>query len=892
MAIHYLSKLFAPQSIAVIGASVRPNAIGTKVFSNIIECGYQGKLYAVNPKYTEVKDRPCVKSILEINAVIDLVIIVTPAHTVTDILIECGKKQVPIAVIIAAGFAEIGTEGEKLQDDIASIAKQFHINVLGPNCLGFIRPSQQLNATFSNNTALPGNIALVSQSGAFCASILDWALPQKIGFSGLVSIGNAMDIDFADLLDFFAYDTATQSILLYIEGIKNARRFMSSLRLATRVKPVIVLKAGRFASGSAAAISHTGALIGADDVFDAALHRAGAVRVFTIAQLFAAAEILSRNYQIAGNRLAIVTNGGGLGVMAADRASELNVALPALSTTSLQTLNQLLPNYWSKRNPLDILGNADAERYAKVIDACIAEPDIDGVLAMLTPVVNADPTATAEKIIAVASASTKPVLACWLGGEQVARARELFSQHRVPDFSVPEAAIEAFHYLAAYHHGQELLAQVPPPITYYHQPDIHAAHYIIEQALSQQRNVLTTMEAKAVLSAFGIPVSQPITAIDADTAVAAAEKLGYPVVMKINSPDITHKQDVGGVQLNLANATAVKSAFVTMLANVQLLQPQAHILGVTVERMFKQANDRELMIGVMHDRVFGPVISFGAGGTIVEIMQDRALALPPLNSFIAKQLIQQTRIAKLLGPFRNMPAVNVDAIVQTLLSVSEMVCELPHIQEMDINPLIANDQQVIAVDARIVVTSPKPKAMTYYHMAIAPYPSDLITTDHLKDGTAITIRPIRPEDAELEKKFVQQLSPQTKYFRFMSDLHELTPAMLVRFTQIDYDREMALLAVTNVNQQEICLGITRYVTNPDGVSAEFAIVIADAWQSKGLGVKLLTRLFNIAKKRGLHSITGEVLENNVGMLNLMEYMNFAIEPNPEDPKLRTVIKYL
>ena len=676
-----------------------------------------------------------------------------------------------------------------------------------------------------------------------CTAILDWAGDQHIGFSTMVSVGNEADIDFGDILDYLALDQLTNSILLYIEGIRNARNFMSGLRAAARIKPVIVIKAGRHTEGTRAAVSHTGAIVGMDDVFSAALQRAGAVRVTSIEQLFSAAQILSANYRTKGNRLGIITNGGGPGVMAADQAGELHVNLPELSTKILKKLDQVLPTFWSHHNPVDILGDATPERYRFAVTTCLQDNNIDGILTLLTPQAMSQPSAVARKVIAAAKQTDKPVLCCWLGGEQVEAAWQLFAKHKIPYFNTPESGIAAFSYLADYQHNQQLLLQVPSPLSFEIKPDIEGARLIIDSVLSEHRKILTPIESKAILTAFGIPVTQTLEARTANDALVAAESLGFPVAMKINSPDITHKQDVGGVQLNITNADAVRNAFNLMLENAKRHQPKAKILGVTIERMYKSANDRELMIGVLRDHIFGPVISFGAGGSIVEVMQDRAVALPPLNQFIASNLIAHTRIAKLLGAFRNMPAVNLMAIEMILLRVSAMVCELPQIQEMDINPLIANENGVIAVDARIVVDFILPSMVAYSHMAIHPYPNHLITRWQLKDGTNITIRPIRPEDAELDQAFVKSLSAKSRYFRFMKDLHELTPMMLMRFTQIDYDREMALIATHQNNSKDVCIGVARYVLNPDQKTCEFNLVVADRWQKKRAWFKT-DELFN------------------------------------------------
>lgn len=718
MRVPYLDQFFNPKSIAVIGASNRRNSVGMKVFRNLLAGNFSGKLYAVNPKHKHVQGKSCVASVKQIDDEIDLAVITTPAIVVPDVINECGEKNIRAALIISSGFSETGKEGKALEQSVLDNAKRFNIHLIGPNCLGVMRPHIKMNATFDNNFALPGHLALVSQSGALSAGILDWAMNRQIGFSTIASIGNSADIDFGDVLEYLALDSLTQSILLYIEGIHNARRFMSGLQTASRIKPVIVLKAGKNSQGSRAALSHTGALIGDDDVFDNALRRAGAVRVMAIEDLFSAAEICSSQKKVTGNRLAIITNGGGAGVIAADRAAELNVTLSPLSDNLKAELSKVLPPQWSHQNPIDIIGDATPERYHATLEICRKDPDIDGILTMLVPVAMSEPFKVAKQVVKDAEEEKKPILACWIGEKQVKSSWKLFAKHRVPSFDTPEKAVEAFSYLADYYLNQQLLMQIPSAFSSEPAPDILKAKAIIESALKENRTVLTIAESKIILKAFSIPVTESMQAHTADEAVEAAKSVGFPVAIKINSPDITHKTDVGGVQLNVSNAESVKVTFNNMMIHIKKSCPNATILGVTVEPMFKTPNDRELMVGVIRDIVFGPVISFGAGGTLVEVIKDRALALPPLNKFIAQQLIHRTRISKALSKFRNMPAVNLSQVENILFRVSEMVCELPYIQEMDINPLIANDKEVIAIDARIVVAPLTPAFEPYSHLAI------------------------------------------------------------------------------------------------------------------------------------------------------------------------------
>ncbi len=885
---HYLNRILSPRSIAVIGASEQPNTVGSTMFENLLAMGYEGELFAVNPKHAQVHGHPSYPRIGAIGRNIDLAVIATPAETIPDLIRECGQAEVQGAIVMAAGFGEEGPKGAQLQDRMREAARESGLRIIGPNCMGIMRPARKINATFSRNRAVPGNLALVSQSGAICSAILDWAEDQRIGFSLVASLGDTADVDFGDLLDFLALDPETRSILLYVEGVRNARSFMSGLRAAARMKPVIVIKAGRHAEGSRAAMSHTGALVGADDVFDAALERAGAVRAQTVQQMFSAASILSSGARARGNRLAIVTNAGGPGVMATDRAVELDLAIAELNAQTLEQLNAALPAHWSHANPVDLLGDADATRYEQALAACLQDPGVDGVLAMLTPQAMTDADAAAEVVIRNArpGRDAKPVLACWMGGKQVEKARARFIAERLPSFITPEASVEAFAYLTAHQRNQRLLMQVPGPLSDRSPADVEGARMIIEGVLGEGRRSLGSMESKAVLAAFRIPVTQTVPAHTTSEALVAASTLGYPLAMKIASPDITHKSDVGGVRLNLTSAEAVRKGFQAMMQEASEARPEARLEGVTLERMYRSHYGRELMVGVIRDPVFGPVISFGSGGTSVEVLQDRAVALPPLNETIIRGLIARTRVARLLERFRHMPPVDVGALEQVLLRISEMVCELPEILELDINPLIVDEHGLAAVDARIVIAPPPATADRYGHMAIHPYPAHLVEEWPLPDGITLTVRPIRPEDARIEQTFVRSLSDQSRYFRFMQAVHELTPEMLVRFTQIDYDREMALIAVVEpepgVEQQ---VAVARYTANPDQRSCEFAIVVADDWQGRGIGTHLMQSLMRVAKSRGITLMEGEIMARNAHMRRLMQRLGFTVHPNADDESI-------
>ena len=886
---HYLNKLFEPRSVAVFGASDREGAVGNLVFKNMIEGGFKGEVFPINPKHEEVQGRKAFPDLKSLGQPIDLAVITTPAATVPAIIEACGSYGIRSAVIISAGFREIGQQGLKLEKAVLENARRHGLRFVGPNCLGIMRPATGLNCTFNKGGAAPGNIALVSQSGALCTAILDWAAANKIGFSAVVSTGISADIDFGDVLDYLVNDPKTKSILLYIEGIHNALSFMSGLRAAARFKPVIALKVGRHASGSKAAMSHTGALVGADDVFESALRRAGVVRGLRIANLFSAAATLTFPIKADGDRLAIVTNGGGPGVMATDRLADLSLPLADLSKETMKRLNEVLPATWSHSNPVDIIGDATPERYAQAVSVCMDDPNVDGLLVILTPQAMTDPAGVAQALVAL-NTGKKPLLTCWMGEIQVGEGRRILRDANIPTFNTPETAVDAFSYLVNHGRNQKLLLETPGPISRDQAPDVEGARLIIESVLAEGRKVLSEAESKAVLHAFHIPTAPASIVRSPNEALVQAETIGFPVALKINSPDITHKSDAGGVRLGISNAQAARSAYNEMLAAVRKNRPEARIDGVTIQPMLQRPNGRELLVGLVTDPVFGPVITFGAGGISVEVMGDRAVTLPPLNRRLVQDLIRSTRVSKLLGAFRHMPKVNLESLEQILLRVSEIACELPLIKELDINPLIVDEHGAMAVDARIVVDYHVQTADRYSHMAIYPYPAHFVTRRQLPNGMDMVIRPIRPEDADMEQEFVRNLSEQSKYFRFMQAIDELSPQMLARFTQIDYSREMGLISVVHdVEQREKQIGVARYSINPDGRSCEFAIVVADEWQRQGIAHLLMQQLLAAARSHGLQLMEGDVLSTNNDMLTLAAKLGFNISTSGEDPDVVHVV---
>ena len=878
-----LDSLFTTRSIAVFGASDRAGSVGSVVFSNLIKAGFEGDLVAINPKYKEVMGKPCFPDINAVPHDVDLAVFATPAKFVPGMIRECGKKGVKNAVILSAGFREIGGEGVKLEHDLIVAAKEAGIRFVGPNCVGIARAPIKLNATFLGTEAPAGNLGLVSQSGALCSAITDWAAPHNLGFSAVFSLGNSTDTDFGEILDLLANDPETKAILLYIEGIRNARNFISALRIAARVKPVIVLKSGRHTAGSKAASTHTGALIGSDGVFNAALERAGAVRVESFAELFAAAEILATGTRASGKRLGIVTNGGGAGVLAADRVEDLHIDLPAPSEKTIEELNKVLPAFWSHANPLDVLGDATPDAYAAAMTQAIKDENFDGVLVMLTPQAMTDATGIAKAIAkAIPKGNRKPIVACWMGGASVAEGKKALYNAGIPNFDTPEEAVEAFYFLARHHLNQSMAREIPAPLTDLSSPDIEGARTIIETALNDGRVMLSDTESKAVLKAFHIPTNTTFEVYSAAQAVVAAETLGFPVVMKILSPQISHKSDVGGVKVNINSAPAVHHAWREIMESAAKARPDANLVGVTVESMATLKAARELLIGASRDPVFGPTLVFGTGGTMVEVLKDSAISLPPLNAVLAERQINRTKVARLLEAVRDRPAADREGVINVLLRVSELVSEFPEISELDINPLFAGPDGVIAVDARIGVSRPPATLERYGHLAIAAYPRHFERKMHLSDGTELQIRPVRPEDAEGEQSFVRSLSAEARRMRFMGAISELTPEMLVRFTQIDYDREMGLLAIIEENGKHVQQGVARYTINPDGESCEFAIVVKDDQQHRGIGTRLMQTLLDSAREHRLTRIEGKVLAENVKMLQLMTELGFSQRTDPEE----------
>ncbi|QIT56670.1 bifunctional acetate--CoA ligase family protein/GNAT family N-acetyltransferase [Aquisalimonas sp. 2447] len=888
MGTHYLERFFQPRSIAVIGASETPGSVGAQVLDNLVDGSFRGTILPVNPHHRRVRELPCVSRVQALAETPDLAVICVPPRAIHQVVEDCGRKGVRAALILAAGLGEPGTGVKRVEQSVMMTARRHGIRIIGPDWVGLMRPHLGLNATFSRSHALPGQLALVSQSGALTSAVLDWADSRRIGFSAVCSLGDTTDVDYGDVLDYLALDPDTRSILLYVETITDARRFMSGLRAAARLKPVIVMKVGRQQASHRATSSHTGALVGADDAFDAALGRAGAVRVPTVGQLFAAAELLAAGRRLRGDRIAVITNGGGPGIIATDLIAERELQLSELSAATLDTLNEHLPARWPGDNPVDILGDADAERFRNSVSTCLADQGVDGALVILTPQARTEPEATAQALCEL-DTRRKPVLACWMGGTRIRSAREQFTSAGFPNFATPENAAEALSALSRYRRSQSLLMQVPDASSARSEPDMATAQGIIDAALAAGQTRLTPWQSKSILEAFEIPVSTTVVARSAAEARAAAERLGLPVAVKINSPAITHKRAVDGVRLNVLSGDAVEQAYADILAAVRRARPDVEPDGVSVEPMHTPRHGHEVMLGVVRDPVFGPVISFGSGGSMVEVIRDRAVSLPPLNDFLARDLMVRTRVGRHLRLSEDSRLRR--EFEHALLRLSDLVCSLPRVTDVDINPVIADpDSGVIAVDARVHIRDSVGDG--YSHMAIMPYPRHLTRTETLPDGTRVLLRPIRPEDAAMEEAFIEGLSARSRYYRFMDHMGQVTLPMLVRFTQIDYHREMALVAVDESGQETRQVGVARYVVNPDGRSCEFAIAVADDWQGKGLGRRLMERLMETARDHGLERIEGQVLSANRGMLRLMERLGFSRQRVPGDYSVMQVERAL
>ncbi len=891
-----LKYLFQPRSVAVIGATETAGSVGRTVMANLIQSPFGGTVYPVNPKRASVLG---VKAYANIGAVpdkVDLVVVVTPAGSVPKIIGECAGLGIQAAIIISAGFKELGPEGEALERETMSRIRGTGMRVLGPNCLGVMNPIVGLNATFASTVALPGKVAFLSQSGALCTAVLDWSLRELVGFSAFVSAGSMLDIGWGDLIDYFGNDPHTQSILIYMESVGDARAFMSAAREVALKKPIIVIKPGRTAQASKAAASHTGALTGSDEVLDAAFRRAGVLRVNNIADLFYTAEVLARQPHPRGPRLTILTNAGGPGVLATDAIIGAGGELATLSAETMERLNGILPRHWSRSNPIDILGDAGPERYAKSLEIAATDPNSDGLLVIMTPQAMSDPVGTAEALKPYAQlggARGKPVLASWMGGGSVAPGEEILNKAGIPTFPYPDTAAKAFQYMWQYTENLRSIYETPAQRTG-EKSDYAVASGVVNGALAEKRTLLDEAESKKLLAAYGIPVARTEVAVTAEAAVKCAEEIGYPVVLKLFSRTITHKTDVGGVKLNLRSAEEVRAAFGQIHGGMVSGPGEQHFQGVTVQPMVKIADAYEVILGSSVDPQFGPVLLFGSGGQLVEVYKDRALGLPPLNATLARRMMERTQIFKAFAGVRGRKPVDVGALESLLVSFSQLVLEQPRIKEIDINPLLVSPTGMMALDARVLLYPPEVAAEELPRPAIRPYPVEYVKAWAADDKTPVVIRPITPEDEPLLAEFHGTLSEETvraRYFSQLSLKHRVSHERLSRVCFNDYDREVALVAEHRESGKERAeiVGVGRLVKTPGTGEAEFALVIADRWQCRGLGTEMLKQLLVVAEKEGIRNVSGEIACDNTRMQRMAEKLGFTVEREEDVCVARRVI---
>jgi len=884
MSVRNLDALFAPTSIAVIGASRTARSVGKVLARNLFHTGFDGPILPVHPKHRAIEGVLTYPSVDALPFAPDLAVIATPPDTVADIVAQLGANGTRAAVVITAGFGEGGDEAGKARAQaVLDAARPHTLRVVGPNCIGVLRPDRGLNASFAHLSPNTGDLAFVAQSGAMATAVLDWATPRGIGFSHVTALGNMIDVDFGDVLDHLGSDPNTRAILLYVESITHARKFMSAARATARTKPIIVIKGGRHAAGARAASSHTGALAGSDAVFEAAFRRAGMLRVGDMDELFDAAETLSNAPRVRGDRMAILTNGGGLGVLATDALTGSGGRLAALADDTVQALNEVLPPVWSHGNPVDIIGDAPGTRYATALETLMVDANTDAVLVLNTPVAVADPTdaarATAE---VVGERPRKPVFTAWLGEGAARTARGIFAERRIPTYATPENAVRGFMHLVRYRRSQDELMETPPSVPTDFEPDVARARALIRESLDAGQTWMSEGESKQVLKAYGIPIVETRLTGSPEEAAHAAAELGFPVALKIQSPEITHKSEVGGVELELDSERAVRDAAERMLHRVAERRPDATVEGMTVQRMARRANAHELILGATMDAIFGPVILFGQGGTAVEVLRDQSLALPPLNMPLARRMIEATRVSGLLAGYRGQPAADVDAVALSLIELSQLVADRPEIAEIDINPLLAGPDGVVALDTRLKVNEPPEGDAP--HLAIRPYPRELEQTVAAPDGTEVFLRPIRPEDEPALQDFFHKLSADDVRMRYFTQMRELRHHVAARLTQIDYDRAMAFVALPDRNAEDIW-GVVRIACDPDNRVGEYAVEVRSDIKGRGLGRLLMDRIIAYARARGTGAIVGDVLAENRRMLQLCDELGFTRQRDAEDPQV-------
>jgi acetyltransferase len=874
-----LDRIFNPKSIAVIGASDVEDSVGCAIVKNFTQLGYAGKVYLVNIRKPEILGLKTYQKIEQIPEPVDLAIIATPATTVPTVVEECGRAGVKGVIIVSAGFKETGAEGKALEEKILEVKRKYSIRVIGPNCIGVIRPRINLNATFMNKMPKPGKVAFISQSGALGSAILDWAMHENIGFSNFVSVGSMIDVDFGDLIDYFGTDPKTKSILMYVEGINEARKFMSAARHFARTKPIIVVKAGKFSESAKAAASHTGSLSGEDVIYNAAFKRAGIVRVEEIEDLFNAAEVLGTQPLPRGPNLALITNAGGPGVMATDALIAKGGKLAKLSPKTMNVLNSILPPFWSKGNPIDVLGDADAERYKTAVEACLNDPNVDGVLIIFTQQAVSRAIRIAKTIVELLKSKTyqnKTILTSFMGYGAVQEANSILNAHNIPTYSTPENAIKTYMYMYQYQRNLDLIYETPEERPVDTAPPKRPIMVILRNAAAENRELLMEDEAKRLLEYYNFPVVKTEVATTANEAVAFAHKIGYPVVLKILSPQIAHKTDAGGVILDLNSDADVKQAFDIIMHRAKAYNPNAERIGVTVQSMVTR-KDYEVILGAKTDPLFGPVILFGMGGVGVELFKDYSIGLPPLNTTLISRMMEETKVYQLLKGYRKVPPANLKLLEETMVLFSQLLIDFPQIKEIDINPMLISEKEACILDARITVDKDRVfrKFEPHEHLVISPYPKKYETQWKLRNGQEVLLRPIKPEDEPMWLEMFQSFSEESIRYRFFQLLRDTPHEVRVRYCNIDYDREIAIVAELNEGKRRI-LGVGRLSIEPNGKSGELAFIIGDQWQGQGLGTKVVDYVLEIAKEMGVETVYAIMLPDNQRALNLTKKMGFKL----------------
>lgn len=884
MGIRKLSSIFRPQRIALIGVPANPQSVGGLTLRNLVGGGFRGVVYPVNPNHEAVLGIPCFPNVKSLPKTPDLAVITTNAAAVPKIVEECGEAGIKGLIIMSAGFKEIGSEGKELEDNVKHIVKKYDMRVIGPNCLGVIVPGQKMNISFANGMPKKGQVAFISQSGALCTSVLDWAMSENVGFSYFVSIGNTMDVGFGDLIDFFGQDPNTKSIVLYVESISFAQEFMTAARAFARKKPIIVYKAGRFPESAQAAASHTGAMASEDSIYDALFRRAGIARVYNIGNIFDFTDLMGRKRIPKGANLAIVTNAGGPGVMATDSLIVRGGKLCELSEESMNKLNEVLPSFWSHGNPIDVLGDAPPERVARATEIVLGDPEVNAVLVILTPQAMTQPTDTAREIIKISEGSTKPIMAAWLGGKSMVEGINLFNNSGIAAYQTPEQAIRAFMTLVDYSRNMESLFETPKevPVSFHYDRKTLREKFVNE--IFPKHKYLSVKDSKELINSYGIKSTKPKLAKNANEAVSLANEIGYPVVLKIESPDINHKSDVGGVALDLENDDIVRAAYNSIIEKVSKYVPDAHIEGCTVQKMIEIRDSVEMILGIKKDPVFGTVILIGMGGMEAELIKDQRLEFPPLNERLASQMLESLKIYPLLKGYRGSSEKNMSKLIEVMIRLSYLAADYPEIEELDINPIIVTKDDVVALDARVVIdeeTLANP-VQQYTHLILRPYPERYIKTVELGDGTKALLRPIKPEDEPLWLELLGSCSKESIYSRFRYNFHFDSHEVATQFCYIDYARELAIVAEVEDEGRRKLIGVGRLIGDPDLETVEYAILITDAWQRKELGKILTEYCTEIARINNFKRVFAETTKDNKPMVSVFKKLGFDVHFNVDN----------